>query len=64
MANKDIISDELLAAFLEGNTGEEETMQVLQALRTDKQLQEVLNIALQTDSEISQTPQHNKIRNS
>ena len=31
MANKDLISDELLAAYLDGNTSEEETKQVLQA---------------------------------
>ena len=40
MANKDIISDELLAAFLDGNASKEETMQVLKALKSDKQLQE------------------------
>ena len=52
MANKDIISDELLAAFLEGNTSKEETQRILQAMKTDKELQEVLNIAMQTDKEI------------
>ena len=51
MANKDIISDELLAAFLDGNTSKEETQQVLQALKSDKQLQEVLDIALKTDED-------------
>ncbi len=51
MANKDIISDELLAAFLEGNTSKEETQRILQAMKTDKELQEVLNIAMQTDKE-------------
>lgn len=51
MANKDIISDELLAAFLDGNTSKEETKQVLQALKSDKQLQEVLDVALKTDEE-------------
>lgn len=51
MANNDIISDELLAAFLEGNTSKEETLQVLQALKTDKELQEVLGIAAQTNDE-------------
>ena len=49
MANKDIISDELLAAYLDGNTSEEETKQVLQALKEDKELQEVLDIALKTE---------------
>lgn len=52
MANNDIISDELLAAFLEGNTSKEESKRVLQAMRTNKQLQEVLSIAVQTDKEI------------
>lgn len=53
MANKDIISDELLAAYLDGNTSNEETQQVLQALKTDKQLQEILDIALKTDEDAS-----------
>lgn len=53
MANKDIISDELLAAFLDGNTSKEETLQVLQAMKTDKQLQEVLDVALKTDEDTS-----------
>ena len=52
MANKDIISDELLAAFLEGNTRKEETQRVLQAMKQDKELQEVLSIAVKTDKEI------------
>ena len=51
MANKDLISDELLAAYLDGNTNKEETKQVLQALKADKHLQEVLDIALQTEEE-------------
>ena len=51
MANKDSISDELLAAYLEGNTDKEETKQILNALKTDKELQEVLEIALQTEEE-------------
>ncbi len=57
MANKDMISDELLAAYLDGNTGEEETQQVLQLLRTDKQLQKVLDVALQTEDSASPLPQ-------
>ena len=51
MANKDSISDELLAAYLDGNTSEEETRQVLRALKTDKQLREVLDIALQAEEQ-------------
>jgi hypothetical protein len=49
MANKNIISDELLATYLDGNASKEETMQVLKALKDDKQLQEVLHVALETD---------------
>lgn len=52
MAYKDFITDELLAAFLEGNTSKEETEQVLHAMKRDKELQEVLSIAVQTDKEI------------
>ena len=51
MANKEFISDELLAAYLDGNTSKEETEQVLQALKKDKHLQEVLDIALKTEEE-------------
>lgn len=52
MANKDYISDELLAAYLEGNTSKEETKQVLQAIRTDAALQETLDIALKVDEDV------------
>ena len=55
MANKHYISDELLAAYLEGNTNEDETQQVLQALREDKELQEVLDIALQVEDDSIQS---------
>ena len=46
MANKNNISDELLAAYLEGNTNEAETLEVLNALKADPELQETLDIAL------------------
>lgn len=49
MANKKSISDELLAAFLEGNVNEKEMVQVLHAVRTDTELQEALDIALQLE---------------
>ena len=42
MENKNNISDELLAAFLDGNTSKEETMQILEALKENKELQEQL----------------------
>lgn len=50
MANK-YISDELLAAYLEGNVNEKEISQVLQAVETDGELQEALDIALQLEEE-------------
>lgn len=51
MANKYYISDELLAAYLDGNATKEETELVLKALKTDKELQEVLDIAVHTEEE-------------
>lgn len=49
MANKKYISDELLAAYLDGNTCKEETEQILQAMKSDDSLRETLDIALQVD---------------
>lgn len=49
MADKNIISDELLAAYLDGNVNKEEMAQVLRAVKADTELQEVLAIALRTD---------------
>ena len=46
MANNYYISDELLAAYLEGNTTEEETRQVLNALKDNPKLREVVETAL------------------
>lgn len=51
MANKKYISDELLAAYLEGNVSKEEMEQVLQAVGTDAELQEVLDVALRLDAD-------------
>lgn len=50
MANNHI-SDELLAAYLEGNVNEKEVAQVLQAVGTDAELQETFDIALELDEE-------------
>lgn len=50
MANKHI-SDELLAAFLEGNVSQKEALEVLQAAKTDAELRETLSIALQLEDE-------------
>lgn len=51
MANKEYISDELLAAYLEGNASKEETKQVLRAIQTDETLQETLDIALRVEED-------------
>lgn len=61
MANKYLLSDELLAAYLDGNTNEEETKQVLRALKHDKQLQEILNVALQTEDKASLIPLQSEV---
>ena len=51
MGNNNYISDELLAAYLEGNTNEEETLQVLKALKADPDLRETLDIVCQMDED-------------
>ena len=51
MANIDKISDELLAAYLEGNTNTEEMLQVLNALKTNPKVGEVLDIAVHLEEE-------------
>ena len=45
------ISDELLAAYLEGNVTKEEMAQVLEAIRTDAEIQKTLDIALRLEEE-------------
>ncbi len=45
MEDKKLISDELLAAFLEGNTSKEETLQVLHAIKNDPFLRDIVEIA-------------------
>ena len=56
MANtKNTLSDELLAAYLEGNTTPDETMQVLQALKTDPALREAMAMAINLEEEHEMT---------
>ena len=45
------ISDELLAAYLEGNVTKEEMAQVLEAIETDAEIQKTLDIALRLEEE-------------
>ena len=51
MANKQHISDEQLAAYLDGNVNEKEMLQFLQTVKSDKELQEVFDIALRVEGE-------------
>ena len=55
MANKKYISDELLAAYLDGNTNEAETLEVLNAVKTDPELREVVDIALSIEEDEAET---------
>ena len=47
------ISDEMLAAFLDGNTTAPETQSVLDAVASDDRLQEFLSLSLQVDEAMS-----------
>lgn len=49
------ISDELLAAYLDGNTNEAETQQVIAAINANPELRETLEVALSVDETESQT---------
>ncbi len=46
------ISDELLAAYLDGNATSQECLQVLEALREDDVLREMVGVALEVDNEM------------
>lgn len=47
------ITDELLAAFLDGNTSREETQAVLNAAATDPSLRELLEISMSVDEDLA-----------
>lgn len=55
MNDKNQISDELLAAFLDGNTNAEDTMRVLNAAEQDMDLQEFIRIASEVDEDMAIT---------
>ena len=55
MNDKYQISDELLAAFLDGNTNAEDTMRVLKAAEQDMELQEFIRIASEVDEDMAIT---------
>lgn len=51
--NHIIISDELLSAFLDGNTSAEDTMRVLKAAEQDENLQEIIRVASEVDEDMA-----------
>ena len=51
MGENNLISDELLAAFLDGNTNAEDTMRVLKAAEQDMELREIIRIANEVDED-------------
>ncbi len=55
MSENKYISDELLAAFLDGNTNAEDTMRVLKAAEQDMELQEIIHIASEVDEDMATT---------
>lgn len=55
MSENNHISDELLAAFLDGNANAEDTMCVLKAAEQDMELQEIIRIASEVDEDMAIT---------
>ena len=53
MDKNNYISDELLAAFLDGNTNAEDTMRVLKAAEQDEDLQELIRISSEVDEDMA-----------
>ena len=53
MSENNYVSDELLAAFLDGNTNAEDTMCVLKAAEQDLELQEMIRIAREVDEDMA-----------
>lgn len=45
------ISDNLLSAFLEGNTSAEDTLRVLEAAKTDSEIRQVIELSYEMDAE-------------
>ncbi len=50
--NRDHISSELIAAFLDGNTDASETLDIIGAFREDEELREIMRISLEVDNEM------------
>ena len=52
MSENNHISDELLAAFVDGNTNAADTMRVLKAAEQDMELQDIIRIASEVDKDM------------
>lgn len=53
MSNNNMISDELLSAFLDGNTSKEDTLRILKAAEEDDELRNIIQIANEVDNDIT-----------
>ncbi len=53
MSNNNMISDELLSAFLDGNTSKEDTLRILKAAEEDDELRNIILIANEVDNDIT-----------
>ena len=51
MKRSNDISDELLAAYLDGNTSEAETLKVIETLEVNQELREIMEIAMQVEND-------------
>ena len=58
--NNIMISDELLSAFLEGNTSAEDTIRVLKAAEQDEELREIIRISKEVDDEMFSSCEESK----
>ena len=53
MSNNNMISDELLSAFLDGNTSQEDTLRILKAAEEDEELRNIIQIANEVDNDVT-----------
>ena len=61
MKRNNIISDELLAAYLEGNVNKKETLEILEAMKSDHELREIMHVAIEVDHDIFPMPNKNLV---
>lgn len=53
MSNNNMISDELLSAFLDGNTSKEDSLLILKAAEEDDELRNIIRIANEVDNDMT-----------